>query len=655
MESVTKLFVATTGCDNATGTLEAPLKTIRAATKKCRELVNAGVAENGVEICIRQGDYSESISLSGMWEVPITYTAYNNESVRIIGGKKLNAFRKVTDAAVLQRLSPDIADKVYEISFADCGITEVPANIAWDFSTIPSTAELRILKNGEFMLPASYPNNGQYIPIDEVISQPVYAYNGMVLDYNQTEPIVIRCNYEGLKKWRDLDDVWIYGYPAFDWSNHFHKIEVEKDTGVITLQQPFPYSVQAGKRIRFVNILEELDCENEFFVDKKAEKIYIISNNPKEDSFEIASQDAHLAEVRDAKNITFRNLTFALCRKAAIVIENCENVNVIGCTVRDNLSSGITLKNSFRCEIADNHITNLGASAIIVNCGICETCVPSEVKIINNNIHGFARIQEMYQEGIKIYGFGNYVAHNEIYDTIHTAVYFYGNRNVFEYNDIHDCLKKTADAGLVYCGRSWLCSGNVFRYNYFHDCPDSTGKATTKGIYLDDLMLGTEIYSNIFEGLQSGVYSHGGRKAVVKNNIFINCRKHSIRFFPCDYIAIPGFVQNTYIEPAKKWITEHPIWAEEFPEAQETVDDMLCMFPLYNTAEGNIVFNSPEIMVESQAYYTAINRNNLRTEDETIFADYANKNYAIRDLDSVRAIIPDFNAPPFERIGLIKR
>ena len=59
--------------------------------------------------------------------------------------------------------------------------------------------------------------------------------------------------------------------------------------------------------------------------------------------------------------------------------------------------------------------------------------------------------------------------------------------------------------------------------------------------------------------------------------------------------------------------------------------------------------------MEFGAGYTTELNDNLVTEDESIFEDYKNKNFAIKYIESLRKLIPGFDAPEFEKIGLIKK
>ena len=125
-------YVSPDGNDSNDGSIESPFKTIEAARDAVRALKNAdGLPSGGIRVILREGDYILSKGLefdsrdSGTKDSPIIYSAYENERVRILGGVKLENFRKTQDEQVKNRLAENVRDKLYEISFADYGIDRI--------------------------------------------------------------------------------------------------------------------------------------------------------------------------------------------------------------------------------------------------------------------------------------------------------------------------------------------------------------------------------------------------------------------------------------------------------------------------------------------------------------------------------------------------
>lgn len=85
------IFVSPTGADTNVGTLVAPLKTLGAAKKHVRSLLELGPGV--VTVNLRAGTYYEMLLLgpadSGRPGEPVVWQAYNDEKVVISGGQKL--------------------------------------------------------------------------------------------------------------------------------------------------------------------------------------------------------------------------------------------------------------------------------------------------------------------------------------------------------------------------------------------------------------------------------------------------------------------------------------------------------------------------------------------------------------------------------------
>ena len=68
---------------------------------------------------------------------------------------------------------------------------------------------------------------------------------------------------------------------------------------------------------------------------------------------------------------------------------------------------------------------------------------------------------------ISVAGDGNYVGHNYLAHTPHTAYMQGGCDNLYEHNIMEHVCFETADASGFYVGRSWVQRGNIVRRNIF--------------------------------------------------------------------------------------------------------------------------------------------------------------------------------------------
>jgi hypothetical protein len=99
-----------------------------------------------------------------------------------------------------------------------------------------------------------------------------------------------------------------------------------------------------------------------------------------------------------------------------------------------------------------------------------------------------------------------------------------GNDHVIEFNEVHNVVEESGDAGAYYVGRDWTQRGNVLRYNYWHDILGSSSYGGMT-LYLDDQHCGHAIYGNLFERCMQAVFLGGGDDHLVTNNVFLGCWK----------------------------------------------------------------------------------------------------------------------------------
>jgi hypothetical protein len=100
---------------------------------------------------------------------------------------------------------------------------------------------------------------------------------------------------------------------------------------------------------------------------------------------------------------------------------------------------------------------------------------------------------------------------------------YYGNDHIMEYNEIYDISHEAGDVGGINTGADYTDMGIVIRYNYFHHI-HGPGNGQCRAVYLDLPGSNAEIYGNIFNDLDMGIFFNSGRDNKVENNIFIKCK-----------------------------------------------------------------------------------------------------------------------------------
>ena len=129
-----------------------------------------------------------------------------------------------------------------------------------------------------------------------------------------------------------------------------------------------------------------------------------------------------------------------------------------------------------------------------------------------------------YRPGAALYGVGNRLRHNLIYQAQHQAIAFSGNDHIIEYNIAHDICLHSSDAGAIYaCERNWTRRGTIIRHNLFHALGQGLDACGCRAIYLDDYTSGVKVESNIVTLNDCGLNFGGGRDLIVEYNLALNC------------------------------------------------------------------------------------------------------------------------------------
>ncbi len=170
---VSEYYAASDGVYDAPGTIAAPT-TLVGARDKIRAM--ASTPTGGITVYLRGGVYEleETFSLthddSGTAVSPITYRAYQDETVRVSGGRQLDPgwLTAVTDSSpIWDRLNPAAQGNVYQINFTDYGITDFGTLNRRGFSEYSPTSALELVFNNEMMELARWPNREQTDSFDE--------------------------------------------------------------------------------------------------------------------------------------------------------------------------------------------------------------------------------------------------------------------------------------------------------------------------------------------------------------------------------------------------------------------------------------------------------------------------------------------------------
>lgn len=613
--------------DSGDGSFEKPFKTLEEAKTAARNIKKSGYPNGGIKIYLRGGNYNlnDTFKLSaedsGESGAPVTWEAYNNETVNITGGARL----KLSEFQIADNSTIDesVRGKVYACNLREKGIN------GYDTLHITGHAQYYLLKfglitdgdtvefgtaNPEIIFEndvvgrlAQYPNDG-YMTIERVIdpgdrparwgeSEESSLYVPMEERNYPPKPPVFSVNDERVKKWGNAKYAWVKGYWYYDWSDQSMGVEkIDAEQGIIYPSDPSGYSAQAGQRFFIFNLLEELDAPGEWYYDFDTGILYVYppSTNP-ESEMMLSFASNNIIEIDGAENIVFKDLNIAGTRDSGIVCTGCKNVDILYCEI-SNISgeAGIKYSDAENCRVIGCHVYNMGARCISMDGGSRITLKPGNNLIQNCWLHNFGRLLKTYAGGITLAGVGNTARNNLIYDGSHLGIQMSGNDQLVENNDIYSVMKEAADMGAVYTGRNMTARGNVIRNNAIHDLYSDSDAEGKYAVYLDDSQCGYTVENNFMFNIDDrGVFINGGRNNTIRNNIFANITDTSVLISD----QARAFNNNKGIFDESYFGLEGiPFEGEaysKYPNMNNLREDEP-LTPKYNVVENNVNYNVPK-------------------------------------------------------------
>ena len=572
-------------------------------TEEVRDLIREARA-NGegrhFTVLIADGEYNIKSIAFDERDCDTTYGTRGGEAI-LNGGMRLEPenFAPVSGEAA-GRLSEEARKNVVRVDLTALGLTPGDWGRMYSFGAFTTAAKYddgvgplpcELFFNGRRCVTARYPNGSEWLAIGNVIdngdSSEKYT-NGTLVNPDWPELRNPRGGTFAMDKetaaraakWATLDDVWMFGCFKWDWADMSTPVKsIDNAAGTVTTQYASSYGFEKGRRYYFYNILEELDAPGEWYLDRENGLLYLW---PPEGNFEDARIDISLStetliQGEGLKNVSFTGLTLQGTRGDGMLLKG-NNITVDHCVVRNVAGSAITLE-GYNNTASNNEVYRVGKQGISISGGEAVTLTPGNNRAINNLVHDWPEVVMTYQGGVNVHGTGNLAAHNELYNSPHTAMFFGGNNNVIEYNLIYDVCLETDDAGAIYGGRSWCTAyGTVIRDNALIDI----GRAghTPCGIYLDDGLSGVSVLNNLLVNVPDSAIAVSGRDLQIKNNFVVNAGK------PVSYddrTRLSALGTSTWyfhaVENGPQWqeLFNSPyqteIWREAFPKLAAVTHD----------------------------------------------------------------------------------
>lgn len=510
------LYVSPTGSDANPGTLAQPFATLDKAQAAVRSLkTTSGLPDGGITVYLRGGVYTRSSTFaltsadSGAVGKPIVWTAYNNETVEITGGTRLDPswFTTVTSSSpIWSRVNSAAKGSLMQVDLKAHGILDygsLSKRSTWQWSALSG---LELFFDGQRMQLGRYPNQG-YMKTATAPSSSSFTYS---------DP--------RMSTWSSANDVWFNGLFGTLWCDSNVNGKLNTSTKTVTFSAAPQYGVKANMPYFAYNILEEVDTPGEWYLDRNSGMLYFWAPKALTSSNIFASMlTSNVMSMTNTSNVTFQGVTFEVSRGGIVNISGGSSNTLENCVIRDAGTYGAIITGTNN-GIDHSQVYDIGEQAIKLDGGVRATLTPAGNFVTNTDIHDYAQWVTATKQGIEVHGVGQIISHNSIHDAPDQAIQFWGNNNLIEYNDIYNVCQAMDDAGAIYSGRDWSYQGNVIRYNFIHDVngPINTGTGLY-GIYLDDAMSQAEIYGNIFYKIGgTGVFAAGGRDIHIYNNMFID-------------------------------------------------------------------------------------------------------------------------------------
>jgi hypothetical protein len=653
-EAAIEIFVSATGNDSDPGSEAKPLQSLEAARDMLRRLKKTGQITNGATVWLAGGIHHRSATFelqqddSGSEQAPNYYRSVPGAEVRLVGAKKISRdmFKPVTDAAVLARLPDRARDKVLQVGLKAAGVTNLGS------PGLEGTLEL--FCDRKRMQPARWPNK------DWALAERAKA------DSNVEKVFRFTFTGEPPRSWSDLAEVQLHGYWRSDYGDAVVKPErFDREKKEITLTEGLGDGPATGRRFYAFPILEELDLQGEWYLDRTNGLLYLFPPAQFGSEILVSTLQDPLVTVKGASNVVFRGLTFEATRGSAVRIEGGKSNLIAGCTIRHIGVDAVILQGGLQNSVIGCDMHELGSAAVIVAGGDRSTLSPGGLQVLNNHIHHFAQLGRAYRPAVRLDGVGNRVAHNLIHDAPHAAVLYSGNDHLIELNEIHHVVLETSDAGVLYSGYDWSFRGNIVRYNFFHDIPHPPG-GYTRVVYLDDAHCSTETFGNVFYRTHQSVWIGGGRDNIVENNIFIDCEEAvSIdnRGLRWTFLNPKGSILETGMYQKLKPLNyDRPPWSTRYPTLANILENDP-RAPLGNTFERNVYYRSPyrdpEAWCRSHSDkhidkpYLKITDNFVADSDPG-FIDAGGMDFQLKQDATVFRRVPGFKPIPFGKIGLYR-
>jgi parallel beta-helix repeat protein len=277
------------------------------------------------------------------------------------------------------------------------------------------------------------------------------------------------------------------------------------------------------------NSIKTLDLLGEWYYDPNTKKVsmYFGANSPS--SYNIkASAINYLIFGGDKSYIVFDNLTFKGANAHAVAIHGGSNINVKNCNILFSGINGVYASGNAYFILENSTILNSNNDGI--NAGGSTTYAIIRNNYIKNSyyIAGMGQSGDGMGAGIRIKKNG-LVEYNKIINSGFIGIQFNSDSVVLKNNYIDSFCFIKDDAGAIYTTNvsnvnlsSRKVIGNIVLNGIGAGAGTDITSSRAEGIYMDENSNGVEITGNTTANCNRGIYMHGTKNIVIKNNTCFN-------------------------------------------------------------------------------------------------------------------------------------
>lgn len=485
--------------------------------------------DESVTIVFGPGDYviPKTVELdgrdSGGDRAPVVWRAQKPGTVRLLGGRLIprTAFRP-TDDRTGARLDPAVRGKVLVADAAPYLVCEPQV---WPDHPKGVMPGVWLYHNGRSQTVARWPNrdaaDGGWYGFSNVLEN-----CGWKLD--KERPAVFEFPGNRPERWRFDEGVWVTGYLIVDWDCDTVRIaSYDRATRGARLAAATNYGVGKPswpffrRRIFVQNLLEELDQEGEWYLDRKARMLYWWpASGDSGGEVALAQALTPYFRIKDSKNIVVENIDFAYSHgDTAIVIESCERCIVRKCSFFCH-GGKVAAVSGRRNRITHCTMKNLGGTAVTLDGGSVKDLLPANNVVEHCRIENISMYKRTASPGIVLSGCGNAVRDSALLHSPDKAMQYSGNEHLIADNEFGFVTQEAGDTGCIYSGYhpQWL--GTIIFGNYFHDLARTPVECDSRSaVYFDDCDWGDDVIGNTFRHAGRSVVIGGGKLHNICNNL----------------------------------------------------------------------------------------------------------------------------------------